>query len=117
MAQGGQKTPPNNCSPVLTHSRSDSTVIPETATTSEAQPIIHVEPATLLPWGIDVQDIIQNSRQSIIRTQDTLLDSNNFVKNYIDPFIFPINKKILFPLVHQITHYEISWLIHLNHSF
>jgi hypothetical protein len=72
MAQGGRKTPPNNRSPVITHSRSYSIVVRNTTTTFEAQPIIHVEPTTLLLQRIDVQEIIRNSCQSIIRTQGTL---------------------------------------------
>jgi hypothetical protein len=74
VLEGGPtgNTPPNNRSPVVTRSHSDSVVVPETTTTYEAQPIIPVEPATLLLQEIDVQEIIQNSRQSIIRTQGTL---------------------------------------------
>jgi hypothetical protein len=72
MARGGRKTPPNNRSPVVMRSRSDPTVIPDPTTTSEATPDIPTEPVTLIPQGIDVQEIICNSRQSILRTQGAL---------------------------------------------
>jgi len=58
VAQGGRKTPPNNIYPFINHSFSDSTVVTDTTTASESQPIILVEPATPLPQGIDVQEII-----------------------------------------------------------
>jgi len=56
----------------VTRSRSDPTVIHDLATTSEASPDILVEPVTLIPQGIDVQEIICNSRQSILRTWGAL---------------------------------------------
>jgi hypothetical protein len=58
MARGGQKTPPNNQSPVRTRSHSDSTVVSNTTTTYETEPVIPlkqhspsipVEPRTPLP--------------------------------------------------------------------
>jgi hypothetical protein len=49
MARGGRKTPPNNRSLVITHSCLESIIVPNTVTTSEAQPIIHIEHETLLP--------------------------------------------------------------------
>jgi hypothetical protein len=78
MERGGRKTPPNNRSAFITHIFSDSTVVPNKTTTYEAQPIILVEPATPLLQGIDVQEIIQNSLQSIIRTQGTLAKLRQF---------------------------------------
>lgn len=55
MAQGGRKIPPNNRSPVVMHSRSDPTVIPDPTTMSKSTPDIPIEPMTLIPQGIDVQ--------------------------------------------------------------
>jgi hypothetical protein len=69
MARGGRKTPPNNRSPVVTRSRSDTNVTLETTTTSNDTPDIPVEPVTPLPQGIDVQEIVH---QSLIRTQSAL---------------------------------------------
>jgi hypothetical protein len=69
MARGGRKTPPNNRSPVIMRSHSDTNVTLETTTTSNNTPDIPVEPVTPVPQGIDVQEIV---RQSIIRTQSDL---------------------------------------------
>jgi hypothetical protein len=59
MACGGRKTPPNNRSPVVTCSRSETNVTLDLATTSNTTPDILVEPMTPVPQGIDVQEIVR----------------------------------------------------------
>jgi hypothetical protein len=89
MAWGVQKTPPNNRSPIITCSHLDSTIIPEIATTSEPQLVIPIEPATLLPQGIDVQHIIKIYYQSTIRTQGALARHRQFGEQSHWPLDFP----------------------------
>ena len=66
MAQGGRKTlPPPNRTPIVTRSRSQDNIPPQTATTSTEDPQITVEPATPNPTGGDIQEIF---RQSLIKS-------------------------------------------------
>jgi hypothetical protein len=66
MARGGRKTPPPpNRSPIVTRSHSNDNIIPQTATTSNDDLRITVEPVTPNPIGGDVQEIV---RQSLLRT-------------------------------------------------
>jgi hypothetical protein len=54
MARGGRKTPPPpNRTPIVTRSRSQDNIPPQTATTSTEDPQITVEPATPNPTGGD----------------------------------------------------------------
>jgi hypothetical protein len=70
MAQGGRKTPPPPThSPIVTRSRSDDNIVPQTATTSNDNPWITIELVTPNPPGADVQEIV---RQSLIRTNNAL---------------------------------------------
>jgi hypothetical protein len=66
MARGGRKTPPPpNRTPIVTRSRSQDNIPPQTATTSTEDPQITVEPATPNPAGSDTQEIF---RQSLIKS-------------------------------------------------
>jgi hypothetical protein len=66
MARGGRKTPPpSNRTPIVTRSRSQDNIPPQTATTSTEDPQITVEPATPNPTGGDTQEIF---RQSLIKS-------------------------------------------------
>jgi hypothetical protein len=66
MARGGRKTPPPpNRTPIVTRSRSQDNIPPQTATTSTEDPHITVEPATPNPTGGDIQEIF---RQSLIKS-------------------------------------------------
>jgi hypothetical protein len=66
MARGGRKTPPPpNRTPIVTRSRSQDNIPPQTATTSTDDPQITVEPATPNPTGGDTQEIF---RQSLIKS-------------------------------------------------
>jgi hypothetical protein len=66
MARGGRKTPPPpNRTPIVTRSRSQDNIPPQTATTSTEDPHIAVEPATPNPTGGDIQEIF---RQSLIKS-------------------------------------------------
>jgi hypothetical protein len=66
MARGGRKTPPPpNRTPIVTRSRSQDNIPPQTATTSTEDPQITVEPATPNPTGGDIQEIF---RQSLIKS-------------------------------------------------
>jgi hypothetical protein len=66
MARGGRKTPPPpNRTPIVTRSRSQDNIPPQTATTSTEYPQITVEPATPNPTGGDTQEIF---RQSLIKS-------------------------------------------------
>jgi ribonuclease HI len=70
MARGGRKTPPPpNRTPIVTRSRSQDNIPPQTTTTSTEDPQITVEPATPNPTGGDFQEIV---RQSLIRTHSAL---------------------------------------------
>jgi hypothetical protein len=54
MARGGRKTPPPpNRTPIVTRSRSQDNIPPQTTTTSTEDPQITVEPATPNPTGGD----------------------------------------------------------------
>jgi hypothetical protein len=56
MARGGRKTPPPpNRTPIVTRSRSQDNIPPQTATTSTEDPQITVEPTTPNPTGGDIQ--------------------------------------------------------------
>ena len=88
MTRGGRKTPTNNRSPIVTHSLSDPTIIPDLATTSEATPDSTVEIVTPIPEGFDVQEIIYNSHQSIIRTQGALSRLRKFGEQLNQPLDF-----------------------------
>jgi hypothetical protein len=66
MARGGHKTPPPpNHTPIVTRSRSEDNIPPQTATTSTEDPQITVEPATPNPTCGDIQEIF---RQSLIKS-------------------------------------------------
>jgi ribonuclease HI len=66
MARGGRKTPPPpNRTPIMTRSRSQDNMPPQTTTTSTEDPQITVEPATPNPIGSDIQEIF---RQSLIKS-------------------------------------------------
>jgi ribonuclease HI len=66
MARGGRKTPPPpNRTPIVTRSRSQDNIPPQTTTTSTEDPQITVEPATPNPTGGDTQEIF---RQSLIKS-------------------------------------------------
>jgi hypothetical protein len=66
MARGGRKTPPPpNRTPIVTRSRSQDNIPPQTTTTSTEDPQITVEPATPNPTGGDIQEIF---RQSLIKS-------------------------------------------------
>jgi hypothetical protein len=66
MARGGHKTPPPpNRTPIVTRSRSQDNIPPQTATTSIEDPQITVEPTTSHPTGGDTQEIF---RQSLIKS-------------------------------------------------
>jgi hypothetical protein len=66
MARGGRKTPPPpNRTPIVTRSRSQDSIPPQTTTTSTEDPQITVEPATPNPTGGDIQEIF---RQSLIKS-------------------------------------------------
>jgi hypothetical protein len=66
MARGGRKTPPPpNRTPIVTRSRSQDNIPPQTTTTSTKDPHITVEPATPNPTGGDIQEIF---RQSLIKS-------------------------------------------------
>jgi hypothetical protein len=53
MARGGRKTPPPpNRTPIVTRSRSQDNIPPQTATTSTEDPHIAVEPATPNPPAV-----------------------------------------------------------------
>jgi hypothetical protein len=85
MARGGRKTPPNNRSPIMMHSRLDTNVTLDLDTTSNATPDIPIEPMTPFPQGIDVQEIL---RQSIIRTQSDLSQIRQLGKQLNQPLDF-----------------------------
>jgi hypothetical protein len=98
MARGGRKTPPNNRSPVRTHSRSDSTVVSNTTTTSETEPVIPlnqhspstpVEPTTPPSQRPYLQEILQRSHQSLLRTHDTLARIRELGDQLYQPLDFP----------------------------
>jgi hypothetical protein len=66
MARGGRKTPPPpNRTPIVTRSRSQDNIPPQTTTTSTKDPQITVEPTTPNPTGSDIQEIF---RQSLIKS-------------------------------------------------
>jgi hypothetical protein len=66
MARGGRKTPPPpNRTPIVTRSRSQDNIPPQTTTTSTEDPQIIVEPSTPNPTGGDIQEIF---RQSLIKS-------------------------------------------------
>jgi hypothetical protein len=66
MARGGHKTPPPpNRTPIVTRSRSQDSIPPQTATTSTEDSQITVEPATPNRIGGDIQEIF---RQSLIKS-------------------------------------------------
>jgi hypothetical protein len=70
MARGGRKTPPPpNRTPIVTRSRSQDNIPPQTTTTSTKDPQITVEPATPNPTGGDFQEIVH---QSLIKTHCAL---------------------------------------------
>jgi hypothetical protein len=70
MAGGGHKTPsPPNRTPIVTRSRSNDNIPPQTTTTSTDDPQITVEPTTPNPTGGDIQEIIC---QSLIKTHSAL---------------------------------------------
>ena len=61
MARGGRKTPPPpNRTPIVTRSRSQDNIPPQTTTTSTEDPQITVEPTTPNPTGGDIQEILDN---------------------------------------------------------
>jgi hypothetical protein len=77
MARGGRKTPPPpNHTPIVTRSRSQDNIPPQTATTSIEDPQITVEPATPNPTGGDIQEIF---RQSLIKSHKALLALGNLI--------------------------------------
>jgi hypothetical protein len=66
MARGGRKTPPPpNRTPIVTRSRLQDNIPPQTTTTSTEDPQITVEPTTPNPTGGDIQEIF---RQSLIKS-------------------------------------------------
>jgi hypothetical protein len=66
MARGGRKTPPPpNRTPIVTRSRSQDNIPPQTTTTSTEDPQITVEPTTPNPTGGDTQE---SFRQSLIKS-------------------------------------------------
>jgi hypothetical protein len=66
MARGSRKTPPPpNRTPIVTRSRSQDNIPPQTTTTSTEDPQITVEPVTPNPTGGDTQEIF---RQSLIKS-------------------------------------------------
>jgi hypothetical protein len=69
MAHGGRNNPQKNCSPIVMHSRSDTNVTHNLTTTSSTTPDFPIEPVTLIPQGIDVQELFF---QSVIRTHSAL---------------------------------------------
>jgi hypothetical protein len=70
MARGSRKTPPPpNRTPIVTRSRSQDNIPPQTTTTSTEDPQITVEPTTPNPTGGDFQEIV---RQSLIKTHSAL---------------------------------------------
>jgi hypothetical protein len=70
MARGSHKTPhPPNRTPIVTRSRSQDNIPPQTTTTSTDDPQITVEPATPNPTGGDIQEIVF---QSLIKTHSAL---------------------------------------------
>ena len=70
MARGARKTPPPPTrSPIVTRSHSNDNIVPQTATTSNDDLRITVEPVTPNPMGGDIQEIVW---QSLIRMHSTL---------------------------------------------
>jgi hypothetical protein len=62
MARGGCKTPPlPNRTPIVTRSRSQDNIPPQTTTTSTEDPQITVEPAIPNPTGGDIQEIFRKT--------------------------------------------------------
>ena len=77
MARGGRKTPPPpNLTPIVTRSRSQDNIPPQTTTTSTEDPQITVEPATPNPTSGDTQEIF---RQSLINHTKPLLALGNLI--------------------------------------
>ena len=61
MARGGRKTPPPpNRTPIVTRSRSQDNIPPQTTTTSTEDPQITVEPATPNPTGVTSKKFLDN---------------------------------------------------------
>jgi hypothetical protein len=86
MARGGHKTPPPpNRTPIVTRSRSQDNIPPQTATTSTEDPQITVEPATPNPTGGDTQEIF---RQSLIKSHKAFSSLRQPHRSWSQPLDF-----------------------------
>jgi hypothetical protein len=93
MERGGHKTPPPPThSPIVTRSRSDDNIVPQTATTLDDDIRITVEPVTPNPSGGDIQEIV---RQSLIRTHNALARVRQLNRTLNQPLDFSVIREQL----------------------
>jgi hypothetical protein len=86
MARGGRKNPPPpNRTPIVTRSRSQDNIPPQTTTTSTEDPQITVEPTTPNPTGGDIQEIF---RQSLIKSHKSFASLRQTHRPWIQPLDF-----------------------------
>jgi hypothetical protein len=87
MARGVRKTPPPpNRTPIVTRSRSQDNIPPQTTTTSTEDPQITVEPTTPNPTGGDIQEIF---RQSLIKSHKGFASLRQPHRPWSQPLDFP----------------------------
>jgi hypothetical protein len=101
MARGGRKTPPPpNRTPIVTRSRSQDNIPPQTTTTSTEDPQITVEPATPIPTGGDTQEIF---RQSLIKSHKAFASLRQPHRPWSQPLDFSEVREQLGDLDHAVN--------------